>query len=90
MVTTQVFYYSHVFYVAVFACELCNKQFPTQLKFFEHLKVHYEPGSNKELDFHSRHPTDSQSGSSHTPTIQDSFSIKTEFQPQVGRSVLNC
>ncbi|XP_059479936.1 zinc finger protein 567-like [Neocloeon triangulifer] len=24
-------------------CELCNKGFPTQIKFFEHLKAHYEP-----------------------------------------------
>lgn len=26
-----------------FSCQLCNKGFPTQIKFFEHLKAHYEP-----------------------------------------------
>jgi uncharacterized C2H2 Zn-finger protein len=28
---------------ANFSCQLCNKGFPTQIKFFEHLKSHYEP-----------------------------------------------
>lgn len=28
-----------------FSCEICGKMIPNQLKFFEHLKVHYEPGS---------------------------------------------
>ncbi|XP_011342778.1 zinc finger protein 271 isoform X3 [Ooceraea biroi] len=27
----------------VFKCELCSSKFSSQLKFFEHLKVHYEP-----------------------------------------------
>ncbi|XP_076652527.1 uncharacterized protein LOC143358895 isoform X1 [Halictus rubicundus] len=27
----------------VFKCELCSSRFSSQLKFFEHLKVHYEP-----------------------------------------------
>ncbi|XP_053979542.1 zinc finger protein 260-like isoform X2 [Hylaeus anthracinus] len=27
----------------VFKCELCNSKFSSQLNFFEHLKVHYEP-----------------------------------------------
>ncbi|XP_003702506.1 uncharacterized protein LOC100877507 isoform X2 [Megachile rotundata] len=27
----------------VFKCELCSSKFNSQLKFFEHLKVHYEP-----------------------------------------------
>ncbi|KAK2581969.1 hypothetical protein KPH14_002409 [Odynerus spinipes] len=29
--------------VHVFECELCGSRFSSQLKFFEHLKVHYEP-----------------------------------------------
>jgi len=65
-----------------FSCELCNKQFGSQLKFFEHLKVHYEPGGKeKETPLLQNQPNENQSGSSH-PTIQDSFSIKTEFQQQ--------
>lgn len=28
----------------MYACELCNKTCQNQLKFFEHLKSHYEPG----------------------------------------------
>ncbi|CAG9763860.1 unnamed protein product [Ceutorhynchus assimilis] len=28
-----------------FSCQLCNTAFEDQLKFFEHLKKHYEPGS---------------------------------------------
>lgn len=27
----------------MFKCELCSSRFSSQLKFFEHLKVHYEP-----------------------------------------------
>ncbi|XP_011150321.1 zinc finger protein 271 isoform X2 [Harpegnathos saltator] len=27
----------------IFKCELCSSKFSSQLKFFEHLKVHYEP-----------------------------------------------
>ena len=27
----------------IFKCELCSSRFSSQLKFFEHLKVHYEP-----------------------------------------------
>ncbi|XP_046665159.1 zinc finger protein 613-like isoform X2 [Homalodisca vitripennis] len=61
-----------------YSCELCNKQFGSQLKFFEHLKSHYEPGgAHQEVgENHIAHPL--------TPTIQDSFSIKSEFQ-QVGK-----
>lgn len=32
----------------IFSCELCHKTCPNQLKFFEHLKSHYEPGANVE------------------------------------------
>jgi Zinc-finger double-stranded RNA-binding/Zinc finger, C2H2 type/C2H2-type zinc finger len=31
-----------------FSCQLCNKGFPTQIKFFEHLKAHYEPIQKQE------------------------------------------
>lgn len=33
-----------------FSCQLCNKGFPTQIKFFEHLKAHYEPIPKHEED----------------------------------------
>ncbi|KAL0105172.1 hypothetical protein PUN28_016666 [Cardiocondyla obscurior] len=32
----------------VFKCELCSSKFSSQLKFFEHLKVHYEPVKQEE------------------------------------------
>lgn len=36
-----------------FSCELCNKTCINQLKFFEHLKSHYEPSMNAENVDHS-------------------------------------
>lgn len=62
-----------------FSCELCLKQFGSQLKFFEHLKVHYEPTivNTKVEPLALNRPL---GNSITTPTIQDSFSIKSEFQ----------
>lgn len=59
----------------MYSCELCTKQFVSQLKFFEHLKSHYEPShSVRETKVTEPQPPHL------TPTIQDSFSIKSEFQ----------
>lgn len=30
-----------------FLCEICDKHFTHQIKFFEHLKLHYEPQQSK-------------------------------------------
>lgn len=71
-----------------FSCELCNKLFGTQIKFFEHLKSHYEPIQSSPLPSIEPAPTViSLQNVNPPPTIEDSFSLKTEDLASVRKCI---
>ncbi|KAJ8919241.1 hypothetical protein NQ315_003824 [Exocentrus adspersus] len=41
---------------SVFSCQICNEPFQEQLRFFEHLKKHYEPGGSASASAPSSSP----------------------------------
>uniref|UniRef100_A0A1B6CC12 C2H2-type domain-containing protein n=1 Tax=Clastoptera arizonana TaxID=38151 RepID=A0A1B6CC12_9HEMI len=65
-----------------FSCELCNKLFSSQIKFFEHLKSHYEPLQPAQLTpLESSPSVISLHNVDPSPTIEDTFTLKTEVLP---------
>lgn len=63
-----------------YLCEICDKSFTHQIKFFEHLKLHYEPQQSKVIVV----TTDSGTSPHHTnfqnPSTQESTnSIENQY-----------
>lgn len=75
-----------------YACEICNKTCQNQLKFFEHLKSHYEPiaasmagGSEKQMVVQTNSMDDA-----HFDQTEQEMSIEVWFSFRFKRRVCLC
>ncbi|XP_050442849.1 zinc finger protein 135-like isoform X2 [Adelges cooleyi] len=63
-----------------FLCEICDKHFTHQIKFFEHLKFHYEPQQSKVIVVTTDSGTSPHHVNYQNPTTQDSTaSIENQY-----------
>ncbi|KAF6216111.1 hypothetical protein GE061_000449 [Apolygus lucorum] len=76
---------------SVFACEICGFQNNNQVRFFEHLKGHYEPSVLQVTDVLQQQDSfiEYEAETNATPIIQETFSIK-ESPEQASVSNFSC